>query len=469
MFFYPDQNIDILSISGIPYVGHQLIYMPPNWKNTTPTPYTIFIMDEELTPNQYEAFFKQIVLLEAPNPRVFTPRVLEYASLFHPCFFEALINSSKEAITPLNDFISTLKRREITIPFSSSITISNGLHWLQSMVFLSGVTLSAAIIQNRWSSGTIESKLNRLWQASCTIEMTNSKGITKQEIRDFILKMVPYLSKNPLLVLKKLKLFYSKLLTELVKDIPSEQKIMETPKLTPAQKERFGFITDLKKLLDTNLEAVILYGSATNSQQFSDYDLIVVVKNIEDALNVLQGTSPLYNGIELNISVFGTIDFWAYQLASGDNLYDHGICLYGNITVPHKNTNDLLLRNLSFGFIRFRQLMGMGSYVQHITSEDDDKRNLLDYFIKIPLNICKGIEGCVGAVSTNEDIKKWAEETLDFDVQMLKKISRAGDHTKAIAKSTWAAQEVLHYYDQKLNITRQKKQPTENKHLIKIH
>ena len=37
--------------------------------------------------------------------------------------------------------------------------------WLQSVVFLAAVTLSAAIVQGRWSRGTIESKFDRLWQA----------------------------------------------------------------------------------------------------------------------------------------------------------------------------------------------------------------------------------------------------------------------------------------------------------------
>jgi hypothetical protein len=181
-------------------------------------------------------------------------------------------------------------------------------------------------------------------------------------------------------------------------------------------KDTLGFINILKSILGKNMQAVLLYGSATNSEKFADYDLIIIVKDLKDALENLAGKSPKYNGLEINISVFDEKDFWTYQLASGDNLMDHAICLYGEARIPHKASNDLLARNFSFGFIRFRQLLGMAAQLNNSPTESDDKRNLLNYFTKIPLNVSKGIQGCYGKVTTNEEIRKWFITKLQFNV-----------------------------------------------------
>ena len=434
-------NIDkIFSNWHSAYVGHNFVYMPQGWKNDIPVPYTFVFVNAELSAHDYVDFFKCSIQNNVNNARLFTPRTIQYASYFHPSFYHAVKNN-KQGVS--NDFrlylkqISPLTINEVAFP---ELDFDLTRHWLQSVVFLAGITLSAALIQNRWSIGTLESKLNRLWQVGVYSELRGLEPLKELQLKEFVLNCAEHLNSEPEYVLKKLKVFYSVVLKSLIKDIPAVEKEMKEVKLTASQKNKFGFIKDLKVRFKDNLKCIILYGSATNSIHFADYDLIVVVKNLTLAMESIVGQSPKYNGLELNISLFDEDDFWTYQLTSGDNLHDHALCLYGSVNVPHKPLSYLVARNFSFGFIRFRQLMGMAAHVGNLTSDSDDKRNLINYFVKIPLNVYKGIQGCYGCVDTNEEIKEWSKATLGFDVNAQQLRAREGFSTASISTAAWATQ-----------------------------
>jgi len=441
----------ILSQWNQNYIGHDVVYMPPTWKNELNIPYTFAYVDSKLTRQEYAEFFKICIRNNIPNPRCFTSQTLEYASLFHPSFFYS-VKYAENRSNAIEQYAKGLNNLQPNHSISATVDIASITYYLQSMVFLSGVTLSAAIVQNRWSLGTLESKLNRLWQVSALAKAANIKELIDLQIEDFIFKMALEIHLNPTKALHQIKLFFSKILKELVVAIPAQEQYIKATTLNQAQKIRFGFMEQLKTMLGDNLQAVILYGSATNSIKFSDYDLIIIVKDLEKGLQTMAGKSPTYNGLELNMSIFNHDSFWTYQLASGDNLMDHAICLYGEAKIPHKTPSDLLARNFSFGFIRFRQLLGMAAHIDNNITTSDDKRNLLDYFIKIPLNVCKGIQGCYGNITTNEEIRAWFIKTLNFDVEKEKALSRKGNNIDAISAAVWATQEVMDFYNEQLNL-----------------
>lgn len=433
------------------YAGSQLVYMPAGWKNKEPEPYTFIYVNEELTIDDYIRFVDYALANRLLNPRMFTPRTFEYASLFHPVFYSSAIRptgkhsgrrcSFFDRVTPLN------------ITFSSRFSDHQSLILLrtQSVIFLAGVTLSAALIQNRWSVGTIESKLTKIWEVADHLERCPMFKNEADPIRKFVLGCVADYRRQPVETLKQLKLFYATLLKKLTTMITVEKKTLKEKQLSLAEQKKFGFISHLRSMLRNDLLCVIVYGSSVTSEQFADYDLIVVVKDLPSAMKILAGTSPAYGGVELNISLFSEDDFWSYQLASGDNLSERGVCLFGEIEIPHKAVGDLVLRNFSFGFIRFRQQVGMAMQSAALVSEADDKRNLLDYFIKIPLNVYKGIAGCLNQNEPNEKIMQWAKEYLSFDVGQYKNQSHNGYHSQAIAASAWATQEVMHYFNHEQN------------------
>lgn len=432
------------------YIGHDIVFMPPGWKDPFPIPYTFVYVNKELRVHDYISFFRYSNGLK--NPRLFTPRTLAYASCFHPTFYNAVQKNKLFASEKRGIYIKPLSILEMNEPVSPQLDVPSVRYWLQSVIFLAGVTLSAAIIQNRWSTGTLESKLNRLWQMAQYKELPGLEGLNGLKPEAFVLKCASRLTTEPVQVLKDLKLFYSKALKILAQEIPAEKREMKAGELTMTQRERFGFVKDLERLFGKNLKCVLVYGSATNSAQFADYDLIVVVNDLQDGLEKAAGTTPQYNGLELNISLFDEKDFEYYQLISGDNLADHALCLFGSVMVPHKASADLVARNYSFGFIRFRQLLGMAAHYGNIRSDTDDKQNLLNYFIKIPLNVFKGIQGCYGSIDTNEEIKEWTKTTLDFDVSMLQQEAREGFSMDSIACAAWATQEVMHWFDKKHHI-----------------
>jgi hypothetical protein len=434
------------------YAGHDIVYMPPGWKELFPVPYTFVYTTTELTAADYVTFFRCCSSNQVNNARLFSPRTLQYASCFHPSFYSAVQKSRSGSTTDARSDGRYLNPLKMIEQVSQELDFPSVKYWLQSLVFLAGVTLSAAIIQNRWSVGTLESKLNRLWQLAQYKEMRGLESLKELQIEAFVLKCADQLTSNPKHVLKDLKIFYSQVLKKLTSDIPCLKKELHTTKLTSAQKKRFGFINELQSLLGKNMQCVIAYGSSTNSVQFADYDLIIVVKNIGLALDNLAGITPQYNGLELNISLFDEADFDYYQLASGDNLANHALCLYGSVMVPHKAATDLVARNYSFGFIRFRQLLGMAAHYGNITSNTDDKLNLLNYFIKIPMNVFKGIQGCYSTIGTNEEVKEWAKTTIGFDVNAQQLKAKEGYSMDSIANAAWATQEVMHWFDKRYTI-----------------
>ncbi len=434
------------------YVNHDVVYMPPGWKDLFPVPYTFVYVNEELTSGDYVSFFRVATANNLVNPRLFSPRTLYYASCFHPSFYRAVQKGKSGNEKELKSYIGQMKMLKMNREVSEELQLGSVKYWLQTVIFLAGVTLSAAIIQNRWSVGTLESKLSRLWQLAQYKEVQGLEILKELNIETFVLKSAGRLHTEPLGVLKDLKLFYSQVLKHMIADVPSDKRELKKSRLSTSQKERFGFIKNLENLLGKNMQCVIVYGSATNSDHFADYDLIIVVKKLDEALEKLAGKSPVYNGLELNISLFDEADFNYYQLASGDNLANHALCLYGSIMVPHKPSSDLVARNFSFGFVRFRQLLGMAAHYGNITSATDDKLNLLNYFIKIPMNVFKGIQGCYGSIGTNEEVKEWSKTTLGFDVTAEQEKAKQGFSMDSIATAAWATQEVMNWFDKQHTI-----------------
>jgi hypothetical protein len=435
------------------YAGHDVVYMPPGWKDLFPVPFTFVYTTAELTADDYVSFFRYCIRYQISNPRLLTPRTLQYASCFHPSLYRAVQkNKSANSTDAKNSTIIQWGLLKMNEHVSPELDFPSVKYWLQSVLFLAGITLSTAIIQNRWSACTLESKLNRLWQVAQCKNIPGLESLRELNIESFVLNCRDQLLSKPKHVLRDLKLFYSQVLKSLTRDIPCVRKELKKAELTASQNERFGFIKDLQSMLGKNMKCVITYGSAVSTAHFAAYDLIVIVKNIALALDSLAETAPQYKGLELNIALFDQADFDHYQLASGDNLVNNALCLYGSAMVPHKPSNDLIARNYSFGFIRYKQLMGMASRIGNITGYNEDKLNLLNYFIKTPLNVFNGIQRCYTTIGTNEDIKEWMKTTIDFDADLLQLKATKGYSMDSIAHAAWATQEVMHWFDKKYTI-----------------
>ncbi len=434
------------------YVGHETVFMPPNWKSKYPVEFTFIYVSNDLNSSDFSRYYKVCHQMNVVNPRLFTPGIIRYSSLFHPAFYMSVSRSDRNLSPNIKSFISEITPLDMSVEVSPELCVNTVHYYLQSMIFLTGVTLSAALVQNRWSHGTIESKLNRLWQAGKLAEKFGITELADLNICDFVYDQAANLVTQPLNVLVNLKLFFSRLLGKLSKSIPHKELIMKKALLTNSQKQRFGFVKQLSALLGNNLLSIIVYGSSTNSEKFADYDVIIVVKELSEGLKILGGKAPTYNGLELNISIFDEEDFLIYQLVSGDNLHDHSICLFGEAMVPQKPYGDLLARNYSFGFIRLRQLLGMAAHIDDIASDTDDKSNLLAYFTKIPLNVSKGIQGSYGGITNNEELRNWFHNEINFDVDDHISGSKNGKQVEAISAAACATLEVLKYYDEKLNI-----------------
>lgn len=406
--------------------------MPPTWRKTERQTYSYLVTKAESGCREYQNACYEANKLSVPNPRVFTPSMLNWASAFHPRFFHALTAAGADVLTPL----------KLGIPVSPGLEVATARYWLQSVIFLAGVTLSAAIIQGRFSRGTLESKLDRLWQVGATATAAGIDALEDLRLPEKVQQLAEDLD-NPIELLLKLKRTYHDVLMVLSKSVAVEAEAIAEAQLDATLSDRFGFRSELAKELDRNVRCIIVYGSSVASSSFADYDLILVVEDRDRALRTLAKRSPKYRGVELNISVFEPEEFWAYQTISGDNLSLHGLCLYGEVLAPRKSKADLLARNFSFGFVRMRQLIGMTYAMLQLQTPDDDKANLQAYFAKIPLNVARGILGATGTAVTKEAVVRWAANTLSYSPDA----GMTEGPAMSLAASAWATNQTLVHFN----------------------
>jgi hypothetical protein len=411
------------------------VTMEPSWRGGDDgRQYSFLVTADELDGEDFGAACAEARSMGLPNPRVFTPAMLAWASIFHPAFFAAM--SRHYSQPPLRLCVQT----------SPGLQVAGTCYWLQSMLFLAGVTLSAALVQNRFSRGTLASKLDRLWQAAAVGDGEPLAGLGALALRDRVLDFARHLDR-PDRLLFELKDCFADAVAALAHSIPVEAEQLQEVELSSEMRARFGFRDDLAATMGSQLQCIIVYGSSVTSPVFADYDMIVVTSNRNQALQRLRGLAPSYRGVELNISVFEPDEFWHYQAISGDNLSHHGICIKGEAIVPRKCTGDLFARNFSFGFIRFRQILGMCA-PPHLIAEagQGDQLNLLSYFAKIPLNVAKGILGAKGVTVTKQELLQWAATSLNYSpVDAAARI--AEDRLTAMATAAWATHRTMVHFN----------------------
>lgn len=440
------------------YRGSQTIIMPPTWKEQEPVRYTFILFSEELSPEELHRFFLISTKLGIENPRPISRQLLELSSLFHPLYYSSFVKGRGRlcSTSGLAQFLDSLEGYRLLRRPTSNIGIASVPYYLQSVLFLAGCTLSAAVVQNRFSLGTIESKLNRLWQASQYAQRFDLKNLLELKLDEFVLSCDSE-SIDTIARLISIKKMYGKALHALSDGIFYKKHYLSCKNLSPSDKDRFGFIEDLRMILKNNLLSIIVYGSAVTSKHYSDYDLVLVVSNARQALKLLAGLNPTYKGKEINLSVYDENDTIGVQLMSGDNLNHNARCIYGETEIPIKYSNDLLLRNFSFGFIRLRQLLGMAGYLSKAGIHGGliNQTNLYEYFVKIPMHVMKGILSVVNEPIAKEIINDWTHKELGYDLDKQMKLIASGQLTDAIANAYFATYKVLERLNERYQVYEQ--------------
>lgn len=427
------------------YAGLQRVEMPPTWRPDAQRLFTFVLFDRELSQEEMLAFFESAVGRGLPNPRPISAPLLELACLFHPVFFQNFVSGAGriDAIGDIDRFRAGLRTpRLVRRPETSDVTTTE--YYLQSLLFLAGCTLSAAIVQDRHTPGTINSKLDRLWQTAQYADRLGLHEVRALELDRFVVETsATQLGATRQLIAIKKK--FASALGALTRRLAIEPKLLVQADLSSEQRDRFGFVDDIREALGTNLTAVFAYGSSVTSRSFSDYDLVVLVDDEVVALERLAGTNPSHRGLQINMSVYGRSDFWSFQSASGDNLDHNALCIYGEGEVPLKPQNDLLFRNFSFAFIRLRQLLGMAAFLvergRHAGLEG--KESLYNYFVKIPMHIMKGVLSVVGEPVAKEQLHSWMDAELGYDLTAQEALCLTGHLWEAIARAYLATYDVI--------------------------
>jgi hypothetical protein len=421
--------------------------MPPTWKSDRQPLFTFVMFDGELTPAQLLEFLRVVEALGVPNPRPLTRHLIEVASLCHPLLFKRLARS--EHAPPGLRAAKLLVRPEAALPPATH------RYYMQSLLFLAGCTLTPAIVQGRFSTGTIDSKLLRLWQAAHYARRFDFQDLRELELERVVLESVSRgsTSMDSLIAIKRA---YGQALRALSDGLAFEPLSLRASRLTAAQRRRFGFVGWLRERLGQNLECVIAYGSSVTSQAFADYDLLVVVADADAALRSLAGTRPRFGGKELNLGIYGADDFVSFQAMSGDNLDEAALCLYGAAEIPIKAVPDLTVRNLSFGFVRLRQIVGLAGFLaaRPVRELDAADLSLYGYFVKIPVHVMKGMRSVRREPVTKDLLHAWAARDLGYDLDSQLELLSSGRLAEAMARACCATDRMLVHLNDRYGIFR---------------
>lgn len=416
---------------------------PPTWRGT-PFRVTYIYTDREVSGAELLGIHTWAAEEHLENPRVISPFSLQWASVFHPRFYQASVRSGISAGSPMaptqGQFGDGALQRL----------------WLESVMFLASVTLSAAVVQSRYSSGTLGSKYDRLWQAGRYASMGLIPGVSGQTLTDEVNAMAHSSDIADLDRLLGIRRCFEEIINHLDGPGTVTEVRLSHGEVPLELRPRFAFMNDLKERLGPELECVVVYGSSVNSQNFADYDLVLVVKHPETVLRKLHGTSPSFAGKELNVGIYSAQELWRMQCLSGDNLASYGLCIYGEARVPAKSTPDLMMRNLSFGMVRQRQQLGMvGAALAHQPDSGDDLHNLFEYFVKIPANIAKGTFGAMDHKLTKNQVHEWLESVCGFRTPEMQRLVGEGDPGLALAESAVATGAALRALNERFSVVRQ--------------
>ncbi|MCW3463442.1 hypothetical protein [Chitinophaga nivalis] len=443
--------VDIAAIFSVfrdKYIDYRVVKMPDSWRERDNSVFTFILFSEDLDEPELLTFFTLAGTHNLANARPVSKKLLELSSLFHPLFYERFVAESRQpdAGEKYIRFIQGLQPYAVALAPAYDTPVASNRYYLQSLLFLAGCTLSAAIIQQRYTEATIQSKLDRLWQASYYLASLGITTISREALQEFVIHYGSHTTLDAFERISAIKKMYGRLLNELSSDVYTTPVTIQESVLNAAQQQRFGFVPWLREQLGDNLKAVFVYGSSVTSEVFADFDVILYVKDSHTALCCLNGKDPKHNGVDINISVYDETDFYGFQSLSGDNLDENVLCLYGAATIPVKRRTDLIYRNFSFGYVRMRQLLGMAAFLAkegtHFGLES--KSNLYQYFIKIPMHIVKGMRAAMQEPINKVLINKWTKATLDYDIDEQVALCMNGQAWKAISNAYGATLQLLY-------------------------
>jgi hypothetical protein len=420
-----------------------VVERPPSWRER-PTRLTYIFLEEEPSGADLARACQWALDAGLENPRVIPPMLLAWSSLFNPRFFLACEGR--------------VERRCRALASTGGLRIGDVQRltrfWLESVLFLASVTLSAAIVQSRCSTGTIESKYDRLWQAGCVARDAELSELLSLDLTAEVASLARTKTLPDIERLLQVRRLFESAIVALGRDVPVQHGMMRETAIPEQFEGRFGFVRDLRDLLGPELVAVVVYGSSISSDDFADYDVLLVSDHAERTLRRLAATSPSWGGKELNVGVYSPSELWAMQLLSGDNLDEYGLCIHGAVDLPRKEVGHLLARNVSFGMVRQRQQLGMVSaaLVEAAGTDGDGRRNLYEYFAKIPANIAKGTFGATGRKLPKQAVHEWLQDRCGFDAPGAQARAVTGPPGPALADAAVATSAVLQALNDELGL-----------------
>ncbi|MDD5538265.1 MAG: LOG family protein, partial [Candidatus Omnitrophica bacterium] len=167
--------------------------------------------------------------------------------------------------------------------------------------------------------------------------------------------------------------------------------------LSEAQKRRFGYVAWLRKNLGDNLVAVVAYGSSvTEETNYSDYDNLLIVRDLAAAYRVLKGRDFTYDPATRQVDetcrtgklvsfVILPEDCWQDFVrfnSTANRRAEDNLVIYGSVEMPKPTDLESVQRGLSSAYVRLKILRSMIAWLYRHPEQLMGKKALFEYFAK---------------------------------------------------------------------------------------
>jgi predicted nucleotidyltransferase len=176
-----------------------------------------------------------------------------------------------------------------------------------------------------------------------------------------------------------------------------EDTVSMSDGLSDKLRQRFGYVAWLKENLRDNLVAVVAYGSSvTEETNYSDYDNLLIVRDLAAAYRVLKGRDFTYDAATRQVDetcrtgklvsfVILPEDCWQDFVrfnSTANRRAEDNLVLYGSVEMPKPSDLESVQRGLSSAYVRLKILRSMIAWLYRHPEQLMGKKALFEYFAK---------------------------------------------------------------------------------------
>ena len=278
---------------------------------------------------------------------------------------------------------------------------------IQSEVVNKSSTLDSGIIHGKRDEGTVSSKIYNLGRICSILQIIgiDSSLWTPEQIRrtdDLDDTMI------------EIKLQFANILRAMPEWAAPVATVNKHANLNSEQKQKFGYVDDILKIVGDDAVAIAAYGSSvkeSDPKNYSDYDNFLVVKphSLGRIYPQLKGRKFEHKDgkhVGLNLIEEGVFTKFIRLNHDPNEYLTHCTVLHGQLNFPVVSEREVKERGTSYSVLRSKALKSACSWIARNPELLLDKKDLFDYFQKTLLFITQS------ALNSTEGVEHRSKDVL---------------------------------------------------------